>query len=69
MPLCCRCCCRAPVLQADVDAGRLSSAQLETLAYANMRFSGPRQPGAGEAPLLLLSMHAVPLVLLLPVVL
>jgi hypothetical protein len=60
------------VLQADVDAGRLSSAQLETLVYANMRFNGPRQPGAGEASLLLLLrcaalagyMHAVFAVLL-----
>lgn len=36
-------------LQEDVDAGLLSSAQLETLIYANMRFNGPRLPGSGEA--------------------
>lgn len=32
-------------LQVDVEAGRLSSAQHETLVYANMRFNGPRLPG------------------------
>lgn len=28
-----------------MDQGRLSSAQHETLVYANMRFNGPRLPG------------------------
>jgi hypothetical protein len=35
-------------LQEDVDNLLLSSAQLETLVYSNMRFSGPRLPGSGE---------------------
>jgi hypothetical protein len=38
-----RCC-----LQEDVDNKLLSSAQLETLVYSNMRFNGPRLPGSGE---------------------
>lgn len=41
----CVLCCVHP--QADVDAGRISSAQHETLVYANMRFNGPRLPGGG----------------------
>jgi hypothetical protein len=37
------------LLQEDIDSGRLSSAQHETLVYANMRFNGPRLPGGGWA--------------------
>jgi hypothetical protein len=35
-------------LQEDGDTKLLSSAQLETLVYSNMRFNGPRLPGSGE---------------------
>jgi hypothetical protein len=35
-------------LQEDVENRLLSSAQLETLVYSNMRFNGPRLPGSGE---------------------